>query len=160
MAGSYFRESRNVERSTMEYLTTQINNSWTNVTVIKTFYQAYARDNTPPIVCVRLMDQNTDFLEIGATTLDSRYNIVIDIFARSDGQRLDLADFIINQIKDNWTYNTYAHAVGDKSTINATAAGKCRVMEFIENGKVDLGETEESRDRHRHSIIFSVRKDN
>ena len=158
MSGSYFRESRNVERSTLQYLETQIDASWSNVTVIKTFYQAYARDNNPPIVCIRLMDQNTDFLEIGATTLDNTYNIIIDIFASSDGQRLDLADFIINQIKDNWTYNTYAHATGDKSTTIATAAGKCRVTDFIENGKVDLGETEESRDRHRHSLIFTVRR--
>lgn len=154
----YFQTARNVELSIIQYLETRINSSWDNITVIKTFYQAYARDNKPPIVCIRLMDQNTDFLEIGSTTLDNDYNIIIDIFARSDGQRLDLADFILNQIKDNWTYNTYAHASGDKSTIVATPAGKCRVTTFIENGKVDLGETEESRDRHRHSLIFTVRR--
>jgi len=155
MAGSYFRESRNVELSTVQYLETAIPISWTGVTVIKSFYYAYDKDNTPPIVCIRLMDQNTDFFEIGNTRLDNIYNMVIDIFATSDGQRMDLADFILDTIKDSWVYNTYAQ---DAGTLIATPAGRLRTVSFIENGKVDIGETEESRDRHRHSIIFSIRK--
>ena len=151
MSGSYFRAARNVELSTIQYLETQIDGSWSNVAVIKSFYKAYARDNSPPIVCIRLMDQNTDYLEIGATTLDDIYNIAIDIFARSDGQRMDLADFILNEIKDSWVYNTYSQT--------STAAGRVRVVSFVENGKVDLGDTEESRDRYRHSLIFSVKRD-
>ncbi|KKN15277.1 hypothetical protein LCGC14_0987640 [marine sediment metagenome] len=158
MSGSYFRAARNVELSTIQYLETQIDASWSNVAVIKSFYKAYARDNSPPIVCIRLMDQNTDYLEIGATTLDDIYNIAIDIFARSDGQRMDLADFILNEIKDSWVYNTYSQT-SDKSGVTATAAGRVRVVSFVENGKVDLGDTEESRDRYRHSIIFSVKRD-
>lgn len=159
MANSYFRTARNIELSTIQYLETEIGSGWSNVTVIKAFYQAYAKDNVPPIVCIRLMDQNTDYLEIGSTTLDNIYNIIVDIFATSDGQRLDLADFILNILKDSWVYNTYAHASGDNSNIVATASGRIRVKRFIENGKIDFGETEELRDRYRHSLIFSVTKD-
>ncbi|MCK9626552.1 MAG: hypothetical protein M0R23_08875 [Bacteroidales bacterium] len=158
MSGQYFSESRNVELSTIQYLETQIDANWTGVNVVKSFLSAYAKDIQPPIVAIRLLDQTTNRLEVGATTLENRYTIAIDIFARSAGQRLDLADFILNQVKDSWTYNTYAHATGDKSSIVATATGKIIVTNFVENGMVDIGETEEARDRFRHSLIFTVRK--
>jgi adenosine/AMP kinase len=57
----------------------------------------------------------------------------------------------------SWVYNTYAQTA-NKSNIVATAAGRVRVVNFVENGKVNIGVAEESRDKHRHSLIFSVRK--
>jgi len=39
---AYFRETRNVELSTIEFLTAQINASWTGVTTVKTFQEAEA----------------------------------------------------------------------------------------------------------------------
>ena len=105
----YFTEPRNIELSTLEYLTTQIDANWSGVTVVKTFAQAYSKNINLPIVCVRLLDQSSSRLEIGSNTLDNRYGIAIDIFARSDGQRIDLANFILDKLKDGWVYYVFCY---------------------------------------------------
>jgi len=156
---SYFRTARNLEISTIKYLKDQIDENWSGVTTIISFTQAYSNTIKLPVVCIRLMDQNTDRLEIGSTTWNHRYNIVIDVFAKSDPQRIDLTDFILETIKDSWVYNTYSHASGTNAEIVATPDGRIMVTAIIENGRVDIGETVESKDRFRQSLIFTVRKD-
>jgi len=154
---SYFRTARNVELSTLEFLETQINASWTGITTVKTFNQAYSKETDLPIVCVRLLDQTSTRLEIGSDTLDNRYGIIIDIFATSDGQRIDLADFILNELKDGWVYYTYSQQSGNKEVLDTTSAGRCRVMSFIDNRRLDLGGAIDKKDRHRHTMTILVR---
>ena len=104
MAGIYFSETRNCELSTLEYIEAQINASWTGVTIVKTFKNAYDTNIPVPVVCIRLADTNNARLEIGADTLDDRQVLIFDIFSRSDAQRLDLADFITDKLKNGWVY--------------------------------------------------------
>ena len=155
---SYFRTARNVELSTVQFLETQIEASWSSVTVIKSFSRALSKDTTIPIVCIRMIDQTSTRLEIGTDTLENRYGIVIDIFAKSDAQRLDLADFIVNELKDGWIFLEFAHVSGDQSQVTTTANGRLRVMEFTENHRLDFGEQVEFKDRYRHVLAFIVRK--
>jgi len=49
----YFSERRSAEISTFEYLKTQLEANWSNISVIKSFTQAYDKGINPPIVCVR-----------------------------------------------------------------------------------------------------------
>jgi hypothetical protein len=153
---SYFREARNTELSTITYLEAQINASWTGVSVVKGFDQVTERDL--PVVCIRLLDTNSDRQEIGATTLSNRYGFNIDIFARSDGQRIDLADFIRDQLKDTWIYYAYSQVSGDPTNIFGTASGRLRVVEFTENSRVEFGEEVERKDKYRHILSFVVRR--
>ena len=156
--GSYFRQSRNVELSVLEYMETNYAADWTGITVVKTFKDAYDTGIPVPVVCIRLASTDNARLEIGADTLDNRYVIILDIFAKSNAQRLDIADYTVNKLKDGWVYNLYAHASGDKSTIIGTADGRLYVTNWGTNSKIDMGEGADPKDRFRHTLSVSVRK--
>lgn len=154
----YFTEFRNIELSTIYHLETQIDASWSGITTTKTFAQAYSKNIDLPIVCIRLLDIASDRLEIGATTLDNTYNIIIDIFATSDGQRIDLAHFITDVLKDSWAYNAYTkHATVTTQIVGTADGSKIQVVSFLENTKVEYDESMDRKDRHRHIISVSVK---
>ena len=97
---SYFRNSRNMELSILYYLETNLAADWAGTTVVKAFKKVYAKEISLPIVCVRLSDTQNLRKEIGSTSLNPRYLIIIDLFCKSDAQRLDLADYIIDKLND------------------------------------------------------------
>lgn len=149
----YFTETRNCELSTLFYLETELASAWNNVTLVKTFTKAYAKNKTLPIIAVTLESISPSRREIGSNALVKDFEITIDIFATSDGMRLDLADFITEKLKDGWTYYVYTNA----DTKNAT--GKVRVNEFLDNRKIDVSEfSQEVKDRYRYTIVVDVRK--
>ena len=154
---SYFRTKRNCELSTVEYIRTQVNLTWSGVTVVKSFKEAYSNTIALPVICVRMTDTVTVRREVGSNLLDSTYNLIVDIFAKSDGQRMDLADFLLDTLKDGWTYNVYAHVSGDSTSIEGTDSGRVTLTSFIEDRKIDLGDNVDVRDKHRHLLSFSVR---
>lgn len=153
---NYFQQARNVELSTIYYLEQQINASWSNVNVVKSFTQVY--DKPLPVVCIQLDSAARDRLEIGSNTLDNTYTITIDIFARSDGQRIDLADFIIDKLKDNWVYYIHSHKSGSPTELERTADGKVQLLSIIEDRKLEILPNLEEKDRFRHLITISVKK--
>jgi len=152
---SYFRRTRCVELSTIEYLERMIENSWSGVTVVKSFQQSY--DEAVPVVCIRLDETFNGKLEIGSTTYSNTYTIIVDIFAKSDAQRLDLSDFIMEQIKGTWTYCNYAHNSG-RTDIVGTPDGKVSLATVTYNRKVEIFDAVASQDKFRHLIMFLVRK--
>jgi len=155
----YFTETRNCELSTLYYLETQLASAWSGVTLVKSFNKAYAKDVSLPVVAVALEDISTERREIGTTAINNLYTIAIDIFATSDGMRLDLVDFIINQLKDGWTYYIYSHPSGSNATLDKTADGKIRVNSFVENTRVEISEySQDVKDRYRHTIVIEIRK--
>jgi hypothetical protein len=158
MAGIYFSQSRDIELSTLEYITTQVNASWTGVTIVKTFKNAYDNAVEVPIICVRLASTNNARLELGATTLENRYMLMFDIFSKSDAQRVDLSDYIVEKLKDGWAYKAYSHVSGDKSQIVGVADGRIFVTDWLTNMKVDYGENVDPKDRYRHTISVLVKK--
>lgn len=154
---AYFQEARCVELSTIDYLETQINASWSGITTIKSFTNAYK--TALPVVCIRLLDTDSERREIGGTTLLNDYTIAIDLFCKSDGQRIDLAAFILDKLKDPWTYYDYSQASGAPETLAKTENGKLHVKRFIENNKIDFGDDGvDAWDRFRHIIMIQVRK--
>jgi hypothetical protein len=154
-ASNYFRKARNVELSTTFYLETQINASWSNVNVVKSFAQV---DKQPlPVVCIRLLDSNPFRRELGANTLMRDFNLIVDIFATSDGQRLDLSDFILENIKNSWTYYEWAHGSG--GTMTKASNGRVQILNISQDRRVDFGTEQVNKyDKFRHTISFSVRK--
>ena len=158
MTGVYFSIFRNMELSLLDYLETQIDASWTGITILKTFAKVYSKNVSAPIVTCRMLDLGPATLEMGATTLDSRPMFSIDIFTTSQAMRLDLAAFITDKLKDSFNYQTFAHASGDKSTIEGTVAGKMKVIAWITNAPLEFGENVDIKDRFRHNITVQVRK--
>jgi hypothetical protein len=154
---SYFTETRNVELSCLFYLETNLNSDWSGTTILKTFSQVYHKDTALPIVCVRLADTASTRLEVGADTLDNRYLLIIDLFARSESQRLDMADYIKNKLKSGWVHYDHAHSSGSSEVLTRDANGRDMVTEFVTDSRIDVGETMEAKDQHRHNISIRVR---
>lgn len=157
---SYFRTTRNVELSLLYHLDINLSVDWSGTTVCRTFKEVYAKDVALPIVCVRLSDTNTVFREIGATTLENRYLIILDIFARSDGQRLDIADYIKDKLKDGWVHYEHSHASGDNTSLSRSANGRDNVVDWVTDAEITTGENADAKDRFRHNISIRVRRSN
>ena len=83
---------------------------------------------------------------------------MIDIFAKSDAQRLDLADYVIDKMKGSWTYYTHEQSSGDRKELSLTDQGEVKVTEFVSNRKVDFDGGTELFDKFRHAIVLNVRK--
>lgn len=154
--GVYFSKDRNVELSTIYYLEQQINANWSGVSIVKSFTKAY--DKPLPVVCIQLSDVVRGRLEIGSTTFDNTYGITIDIFAKSDGQRLDLAAFIIDKLKGTWPYYEHSHPSGDNSTLERVENGKIQLLAVTDDRKVEVGPNPEQKDKFRHFISILVKK--
>ncbi len=155
---TYFRESRNIELSLMYYLETNLNIDWIGTTTAKTFKQVYSKNVALPIVLPQLSDTQSTRKEVGSTTLEDRHLIIIDIYTRSDAQRLDMADYIKDKIKDGWVHYDHSHTPGDKTSLERSANGRDFITEFINDGRVNVGESVDEKDKYRHRISFRVRK--
>ena len=152
----YFRKTRNVELSVIKHIETQVNTNWTGITVVKSFLQAYS--SSLPVIAVRMINTDSFRKEIGDNELRQKYSFIVDIFAKSDGQRLDLADFMVNILKDGVVYYAFSHASGNSETLNETADGRITLLTFDTDGKVDSGDNTLEHERYRHSITFTVEK--
>ena len=106
MSTSY-RISRNIEASLIDYLNDALEAGGWSVNVEKTFARVYSI--SLPSICVRVSDTIHEFVEIGDTATVRSPLVFIDIFATSDGQRLDLKDFLIEKLKDTITSVSYTH---------------------------------------------------
>jgi hypothetical protein len=153
---SNFGLDRNVDLSTIYALEEAIEASWDNVTVVLGFPNT-AKANDLPIIAIRLLSIDSSRKEIGAITFEDIYTFIIDIFATSDGQRLDLASFIKDTINGLWTYYEHGHPSGDNSTLTRTEAGKIIFKQIINNARVDFYDDIDAVDRFRHSITFTCR---
>ena len=152
---SYFNTSRNCELSVIYGVDTQVQANWTGITVVKSNpnFDAVAL----PIITARLLATNNQRKEIGSRTMDSRYNFVVDIYAKSDGQRLDLAQFLEDTILQDFTYYTHSQTSGSPQTLTRTDAGKVKFIEFTQNTRIYFFEEVEAYDRFRHVLAFDVR---
>jgi len=147
-----YRERRNVEMSTIEHFTDNIDSNWNNITVVKAFQDAYKAPL--PVICISLESPDNRNLQIGDNTLLTDYTIVFDIFCKSNGQRLDLSQYLIDTIKDGWVYNTYTQSGG---VLTPTPAGRINKRAFIEDNRVDFGEDVDEYDKYRWRISVKVR---
>lgn len=152
-----FREPRNVELSLNYYLETNLTADWPGTNVIKTFAQVYDKDVSLPVVCVRLADIQTTRREVGSTTLENRYLIILDLFVTSDGMRLDLADYIKDKLKDGWVNYEHSHASGNNIVLLRNPNGRDFIVDFLTDSRLDFGETGSSKDKFRQTISFLVR---
>jgi hypothetical protein len=148
-----FGQLRNVDLSTAYYFETAFASGWTGVNIVKGY------PNFPavslPCVAVRINSVNTDLLEIGSRQTDDLYNIIIDIFAKSDGQKLDLAQYVKNLILADWVYYEWSRGSGD--TMNQVANGKIVYSGFTQDSPVFHGNDVDVSDKYRYIIAVDVR---
>jgi len=153
---SNFREKRCIEFSLIDYITTNVDTDWTGITVVKSFSQAYK--GTLPVICVRSLNAYHNQKEVGNTAIYNDVTIVIDIFATSDGNRLDLADYLIDKLRQGCVYYDYSKDSSDPEALDKEADGRLRVIRWINDTRIDFGVDGNNYDKFRHNLSFSVRK--
>jgi len=155
-----YRRTRNFIASIIDYLTTQINASWSGVSVCKGFVEVY--DLPLPVVSVRCESSATNHGELGDNAEVRDYQIYIDIFAKEGGMKEDLKDFIMDAMKVGCVYYDYvtAKTSNGRDTIvqSKTADGRIRVMKMTETAvKFDVDRDKIIlHDRYRHLIVCTV----
>ena len=150
-----YRESRNIEASTIEYIDHILDeNDYTDVTVEKTFARVYSQDT--PVVCIRVGDTEHPRAELGSDQTIRKPVILVDIFADSDAQRLDLKDLLIENLKKGWDFVEFIIADGEVESRGRN--GRIIVLNLSESA-VDLGIDKSSmldkHDRYRHLITLN-----
>lgn len=152
-----FGKYRNVELSTVYFFDTQIQANWTGVSVVVGFPNLDAASQLP-VVSIRVPSVNSDFREIGSRTMEDVYTVIIDIFAKSHAQRLDLTQFIQDQIIQDCIYYTHSRTTGqNESQITRTQAGRIAFNGFTQNQKLDFGDDVDNFDRFRQVISYNCR---
>lgn len=149
-----YRQSRNIEGCTIERIETILtDNNYTGVNVEKSFARVYSV--SIPVICVRVGDTIHTGVEVGSNTTIRKPLILIDVFANSDGQRLDLKDLLITNLKTGWVYNEFVIVSGEVST--RTDNGRITVLSMVDS-IINLGVDKSNLDVHdkfRHLISLN-----
>ena len=154
---SYFQEARNVELSVIYYLETQIGANWSGIAVVKNFNNAYKEPL--PVVAISLGPVDPTPKEVGSTDTIETYTMNINIFAKSGGQRIDLSNFILTQLKTGCVYYEHSQTSGSPETLTRTANGRIRVYRYIASYPLDFGEDGVDKyDEFRWIISVQMRK--
>ena len=149
-----YRISRNLEASFIDYLKTNLQIDWNIGRVEKTFAKIY--DIELPSICIRVGDTIHNKAEIGDNSTIRNVHVLIDIFATSDGQRLDLKDYIIKKIKNGLYYYDYEIENGQVKT--KTQNGRIRIL-TIDETLINFGTEKQDldvHDRFRHLVDLTI----
>lgn len=150
---------RNLQASLNEHLTSQrdtenftaIDGSTIDIRVGSEF-----NDNWQlPCITAYFEEETLERLEIGSNLRDTRQLIIIDIFAQNEADRLDFAKWVTDTINDGWQYYEYSSNPSNPDSPNKTESGWVSVN-FVTNNKVNLGESVDQFDAHRHRISIRV----
>ena len=151
---SSYRTTRNVELSTIKYIDDTVSANWSGITIVKTFTQL--EKSNPPVICVMLDDTNYVREELGNTAFMNTYIFNIDVYAKSDGQRIDLTDYLVGILVPGWVYYTADLTSGGARTLQYTQVGRCRLDKIISNNKVNIGSFGDAREKYRQNIAIAV----
>ena len=150
-----YRISRNTEACVVDYIKAQLlADGWTGIRIEKSFAEVYKGEL--PCICINSPDRPIKRREIGSNEIFKDITIEIRIFATSDGQRLDLADWVIEKVIPGIIYYQYVITNGVVTT--KTAKGRININEVTDNRK-ELKNTEnlDKEDRYRHLISLNCR---
>ena len=149
-----YRLNRNLEASLIDFLREELlSDGWSGISVEKSVKQANIK---PPLILVQSTDTDTQKREIGSGVYIKYPTVTIRIFAKNDGQRLDLADWLLEKLEE--TINYYTYVVTNGVISSKDLAGQIVVRRIVRNEK-ELSNTDpsvlEEEDRYRHNLTFS-----
>jgi len=151
---STWRSKRNIENSILKYIKENIESDWSNINVGLSFDY---KENSLPFIAIRADSATHTKLELGSTTLNSKDLIIIDIYATGDGQRLDLAEYLLDKLKDGFQYYVWEPNPTDKEKPLITA--HCWIyVSIVGDMKIDLGENVSLVDKYRHRITLELER--
>lgn len=147
-----YRESRNIEATLIDYITDELSeDGWTGVRVEKSFSEVYKKPL--PCICINIIDIRPIKREIGSKEHIKYYTVNVRIFCTSDGNRLDLSDWLFEQLENDLDY--YSYTITSGIITNKQKEGRLIITRWVNNSK-ELTNTEnlEKEDRYRHLLSF------
>jgi len=160
-----YRTSRSIEASLIQYLEAElVSGGWSNISVEKSFNRVYdlavGGASKKAVICVRLAETDIARGEIGSDSMIKNVMVLIDIFASSDGQRLDLKDFLVSKLIIGCVFYNYTTVQSGRSTsVNTkTADGRLRILNIDDTPvNFEVGKSElDVHDRYRHRLNLSI----
>ena len=139
-----YRPTRNQEASIIDYLKAKFDADWSGISVEKSFAKVY--DTTLPVICVRLGNVTHNAIEIGTDNIYRSSQLLIDIFASNDGQKLDLVDYIVSKLKSGCPYFEYTIEHGKVK--EKTQKGVITFKRPFEITHINFNEDRNSLDEH------------
>jgi len=151
-----YRQSRNIEASVIDRIQNILIEAGFTVGVEKTFTNAYKVEL--PVIVVRVGDTIHEFAELSTTNTKRTVLVLIDIFASSDGQRLDLKDCLISYLKSGIDYYEYSTGKGEFQT--KTKNGRMSVFSILDKQVFpDVNKsTLDEHDKWRHLITLNLKR--
>jgi hypothetical protein len=149
-----YRISRNIEASIIDRITADlVADGWTGIRTEKSFAEVYK--GTLPCICVNVQEIRPEKLEIGSKTNLKYFTVYIRIFATSDGNRLDLSDWLLDKFEEDTNY--YSYTITDGVVSAKTLSGKIVSTRWLENRKeLTNSENLEKEDRYRHLLSYEA----
>ena len=149
-----YRITRNFEASIIDYLKAEFTTDWSSNNVECAFAKIYEIDL--PSILVRVGVSDHDKAELGSSSTVRKAQVLIDIFAKSEGQQRDIKDWVIAKMKSGCVYYNYTIASGVVSA--KIADGRLRVLNIADtpiNFEQDRN-TLDLHDRFRHLLTLTV----
>lgn len=144
---------RNLEASLKDHLDELAEEDGLNVN-IRVGRKNDSNFTLPCIVCY-FESETSERLEIGSNNTFDRKLFIFDIFATSEGERLDLAEWLKEAIRDGWKW--YSYASSETTPLEPTKTEEGRVtINFLTNSRITLGNNVDPIDAYRHRITVQV----
>jgi len=149
-----YRISRNIEASLIDFITSELTtDGWTGIRTEKSFAEVYK--GTLPCIVVNALEIRPQKLEIGSKTNLKYFTVNIRIFATNDGQRLDLSDWLFDELENDINY--YAYTITNGVVSAKVLTGRMVITRWFDNRKELINsEVLEKEDRYRHLLSFEV----
>lgn len=151
-----YRNYRNLESSLQDHLQTLLDANFSSpvipVRVGKTFNTKWKLptvalywDSTPPV----------DRLGIGEHRWIETNLMIIEIYTKDEGLKLDLTSLIVQGLREGIDCHTLEKNPADQSQVIKTPAGSTHVT-IIGNDPVTLGDNADKRDMYRQRISLTI----
>jgi len=139
----------NLEKSLKDFLDAQATTDSVsvNIDVGENFEDSWEL----PHVQIYLDSKQKPRAEIGSNCRANTYLIMLDVRARSNPERMNLADWIEDSINNGFTYYTYVSNPANRDVPIKIDVGYAS-FDYISSQKVDLGPNVNSYDKWRYRI--------
>lgn len=154
-----WRLYRNLENSLKDFLDTKISDDSLTGDNGNTVQVYIGKDNKDtwqfPSISVYMDSETLERFEIGSNLRQNQELIIIDIYATNEGERLDLAKWLVDTINNGWTYYTYSVNESNPESPTKVAGGLVNIN-FNSNGRIALIQNVSEIDAHRHRVSLTV----
>ncbi len=110
---------------------------------------------TLPCITFYFESETSERLEIGSNNTFDRKLFIFDIFATGEGERLDLAFWLKEAIRNGWKVYSYAPNEENPHELIRQEQGRATIN-FLTNMRVTLGDNVDPIDQFRHRITVQV----